>query len=171
MYIESNELIRKTVVDEFERQVEFTPQAIALVNNENKITYLELNSRTNRLAALLTARYGIKKGDIVAVLMNKCELSYISMLAILKCGASYLPISVQTQSRSRAHEYLYQDLPALGPRAQIHRPSGLSFPQLDDFRQRFPRNHRFSGCRHWPNHLRSGVIITRLLYSLAGTTR
>lgn len=82
----------KTIVQLFEEQVAKTPDNIAIVFEEQKLTYKELNDKANSLARFLNHN-DIGKSDIVPVLMNRSIDLIISMLGIIKSGAAYLPIS------------------------------------------------------------------------------
>ena len=82
----------KTIVQLFEEQVAKTPDNIAVVFEEQKLTYKELNEKANSLARFLNHN-DIGKSDIVPVLMNRSIDLIISMLGIIKSGAAYLPIS------------------------------------------------------------------------------
>ncbi|MDT0125883.1 amino acid adenylation domain-containing protein [Paenibacillus sp. RRE4] len=57
----------------------------------NGITYSELNRKSNQIAHLLRQQ-GIKPGDLVGLLMEQPQEMIISILAVLKAGAAYLPI-------------------------------------------------------------------------------
>jgi len=80
-----------TIVDMFEKQVEKTPDNIAVTSGENSLTYKELNSKANFLAIQLR-NLGVNKQDIVGIYLNRSENIIISILAILKLGAIYMPI-------------------------------------------------------------------------------
>ncbi|GAA4271400.1 amino acid adenylation domain-containing protein [Aquimarina gracilis] len=82
----------KTIVDVFVEQVNENPTQEALVFNEIKLTYLELDKISNRLANYLLAKYDIKTEDLVGIKLDRSEWSVISILAILKTGAAYVPI-------------------------------------------------------------------------------
>ncbi len=82
----------KTIVQLFEEQVKLTPNHIALIFEEQSLTYQELNEKANQLAYYLKEN-GVKSHDIVSVCMNKNTSFIISVLATLKCGAAYLPIN------------------------------------------------------------------------------
>jgi amino acid adenylation domain-containing protein len=82
----------KTIIGLFEEQVEKTPDGIALESGSLRLTYRQLNERTNQLANYLISNYVIKPGDIIAVLMEKNEHLIVAILSILKSGAAYLPI-------------------------------------------------------------------------------
>ncbi|WP_299135409.1 non-ribosomal peptide synthetase/type I polyketide synthase [uncultured Tenacibaculum sp.] len=84
-----------TIVKVFEKQVKTTPAAIALKYAEKSYTYESLNQKVNQLARSLRENYGIKKGEIVGVLLPKSDDAVISILAILKLGAAYLPIDTK----------------------------------------------------------------------------
>ena len=65
---------------------------IALVFEDRRITYKELDYRSNQLANLLKDKYNIQAGDFVGVKLERSEFMVISLLAILKLGAAYIPI-------------------------------------------------------------------------------
>ena len=81
----------KTISELFEEQVERTPDNIALVFEDKKMTYKELNEKANSLAWYLK-NIGIVNNNAVGIFLDKSLESIIAMLAILKCGAVYLPI-------------------------------------------------------------------------------
>lgn len=87
----------KTIDFLFEKQVRKTPNNIALVFNEEVLTYEELDNKSNHLANILIQN-GVKAEDIVAVLMSKSVDYIISILSILKAGAAFLPIDVSYPS-------------------------------------------------------------------------
>lgn len=83
----------KSVIELFEEQVEKTPDNIALIFEDKKITYKELNERANSLANYLIYN-GIRVNDKIALLMKRSEKLIISLLAILKCRATYIPLDI-----------------------------------------------------------------------------
>ncbi|HEY0738440.1 MAG TPA: amino acid adenylation domain-containing protein [Herpetosiphonaceae bacterium] len=68
-----------------------TPEAIALVSHERRLSYAELEMRANRLAHLLQAR-GVKPETRVGVCMERSPDLIVALLAILKAGGAYLPL-------------------------------------------------------------------------------
>lgn len=67
------------------------PDTKAVVHNEQSISYDLLNQRSNYVAQCLLEQ-GIRKGDLVAVKLDKSIDLVVSLLAILKIGAIYVPI-------------------------------------------------------------------------------
>lgn len=82
-----------SVIKLFEEQVESTPNNIAVCIEDKSLTYLELNQKSNQLANFLI-HSGIKKGDVIALRLNKSLEMIISILAIMKTGSCYLPIDL-----------------------------------------------------------------------------
>ncbi|MFM8277266.1 MAG: amino acid adenylation domain-containing protein, partial [Cyanobium sp.] len=75
----------------FEDQVERTPDAIALVFEEQSLSYAELNARANRLAHHLI-QLGIRPDDRVAIGVERSLEMVVGILAILKAGGAYVPL-------------------------------------------------------------------------------
>ena len=75
----------------FEKQVERTPDAIALVAEVDQFTYRELNRQANRLARHLAAS-GVRAETAVGVYMDRAADMVIAQLAVLKCGSVYVPM-------------------------------------------------------------------------------
>lgn len=81
----------KTITQLFEEQVEKTPDNIAVVFENKQLTYRELNERANSLAFYLRQK-GIIRNDIVGIMVNRSLEMIVSILAVLKSGACYIPI-------------------------------------------------------------------------------
>ena len=81
----------KTITQLFEEQVDKTPDNIAVVFENQKLTYRELNERANSLANYLRSKK-IGRNDIVGIMVNRSLEMIISILAVLKSGACYIPI-------------------------------------------------------------------------------
>ncbi len=80
-----------TVHGLFEMQASRTPARLACVFREKALTYRELNEASNRLAHLMRSE-GVERGDLVGVLVSRSPEMLITLLAILKCGAAYVPL-------------------------------------------------------------------------------
>jgi amino acid adenylation domain-containing protein len=106
--------VRETVTDQlvvlpdsFERQAARTPEAVALAGGgaptgegvagggvgggAEEVTYAQLEARANRLARLLAGN-GLGPGDVCAVLLGRSVELVVSVLAVLKTGAAYVPV-------------------------------------------------------------------------------
>ncbi|MFF7231785.1 amino acid adenylation domain-containing protein [Streptomyces sioyaensis] len=88
------ELPDKTVTELFEDQVRRTPDAVALVAGDVRLTYAEVNAWANRLAHSLI-RSGVVADTIVAVALPRTAKAVIAWLATGKAGGVYLPIDPQ----------------------------------------------------------------------------
>jgi len=105
-----------TLSGAFEKQVQRSPEKIALEFHDQRLTYQELNARANQLAHYLI-HAGIRCDDVVAMMLDRTPDLIIGLLAINKAGAGYLPLDVEyPQSRlafmlsdSRASIVLSQD--------------------------------------------------------------
>ncbi|MBW4500872.1 MAG: amino acid adenylation domain-containing protein [Scytonema hyalinum WJT4-NPBG1] len=75
----------------FEQQVELTPDAIALIFENQKLTYRELNERANKVAHYLKT-LGVKPEVLVGICMERSLEMVIGILAIAKAGGAYVPL-------------------------------------------------------------------------------
>ena len=81
-----------TIQGLFEAQVEKTPNAVALIYEEIRLSYRDLNNRANRLAHYLRENYSIKADDLICLCLERSEHMLIAILAVLKAGGAYVPI-------------------------------------------------------------------------------
>ena len=80
-----------TVTQLFTQQVESTPEAIAVVCGEHRLTYRELDSASNRLARLLLER-GLAPATRIGVFLDRSPDLMVALLGILKSGSAYIPL-------------------------------------------------------------------------------
>ncbi|BEN22818.1 non-ribosomal peptide synthetase [Serratia marcescens] len=85
----------------FEQQALQTPQAIALIQDAQRLSYAQLNARANRLAHRLIER-GVQPGDRVAVRLARSIELVCAQLAVIKAGAAYVPIDPQLPAARQA---------------------------------------------------------------------
>lgn len=78
----------------FQKQVEETPNAPALICNEESISYSELNTRANALAHELIA-LGVGPESVVGICMDRSIPVVVAMLGVMKAGGAYLPLDPQ----------------------------------------------------------------------------
>ena len=62
-----------------------------VVSGESTVTYRELNERATKIAACLQAR-GVGAGHVVGISLDRSINMVASVLAVMKCGAAYLPL-------------------------------------------------------------------------------
>lgn len=75
----------------FETQAEESPEAIALVCEDEQLSYRELNARANQLAHYLR-RLGVRPEDRVALCLERSTDMVVAVLATLKAGGAYVPL-------------------------------------------------------------------------------
>ncbi|KAB8321061.1 amino acid adenylation domain-containing protein [Tolypothrix campylonemoides VB511288] len=75
----------------FEEQVEQTPDAVAVVYEDQKLTYRELNARANKLAHHLQ-NLGVRPKMLVGISMERSVDLVVGSLAIFKAGGAYVPL-------------------------------------------------------------------------------
>ena len=82
---------KSTLHELFAKQAEMFPNSIALELDKKQLTYSELEKITNQMANYFLAQ-GLCPGQFVAVSMERTPELIASLLAILQCGAAYLPL-------------------------------------------------------------------------------
>ena len=75
----------------FEEQAQRTPDAVAVIFEEEQLTYCELNRRANQLAHHLQ-QLGVQPDDLVGIYMERSLEMVVGLLAILKAGGAYVPL-------------------------------------------------------------------------------
>ncbi|NET25242.1 non-ribosomal peptide synthetase, partial [Okeania sp. SIO1I7] len=90
----------------FEEQVQRKPDAIAVVFEQQKLTYSQLNSKANQLAHYLQ-KLGVAPETLVGVCVERSVEMVVGLLAILKAGGAYVPLDpAYPQGRL---EYMFGD--------------------------------------------------------------
>jgi amino acid adenylation domain-containing protein len=84
-----------TVAQAFERQAAATPGAVALESGRETVSYSQLSSRASALAWRLS-RAGVQPGDSVGILMGRSPDLVAALLAVAKCGATYVPVDLRS---------------------------------------------------------------------------
>ncbi|MDZ8023959.1 MAG: amino acid adenylation domain-containing protein [Nostoc sp. DedQUE11] len=82
---------QKCIYELFEAQVEKTPDAVAVVFENEQLTYRELNARANQLAHYLQ-KLGVKPEVLVGICVERSLNMLVGLLGILKAGGAYIPL-------------------------------------------------------------------------------
>jgi amino acid adenylation domain-containing protein len=81
----------KCIHELFEAQVDKTPDAVALIFEDQQITYRVLNNRANQLAHYLQ-KFGVGPEVLVGICLDRSIEMIVGLLAILKAGGAYVPL-------------------------------------------------------------------------------
>ncbi|MCR4612366.1 MAG: amino acid adenylation domain-containing protein [Bacteroidaceae bacterium] len=81
----------QTIVSLFNRQAKATPENIAVVYQETRLTYREVDGLSDRIAGYIASR-GLGHEDVVSILIPRCEWMAIASLGVLKAGCAYQPL-------------------------------------------------------------------------------
>ena len=84
--------INSNVIELFEAQAAKISDKIALVSNGKSFSYSELNKSANIFANFLKNKHNVKPDDTIGIILNRSSNLIVAILAILKCGANYMPI-------------------------------------------------------------------------------
>ncbi|WP_414939717.1 amino acid adenylation domain-containing protein [Amycolatopsis sp. cmx-11-51] len=160
--------ITGTLLDAFDAQAERTPDAIAATDDRTTLTYRTLNEATLSLERTLTV-CGVTAGDRVAVCTSRRVPLLTALLAILRCGAAFVPLDPALPAH-RIEDLLYD----AGPRLIIADEAGARVLPADNHVSVLhlnglqpPREPNVGAQRHRP---RPGSI-AYLIYTSGSTGR
>ena len=108
----------KTIYQLFQEQVEKTPHNIAIVFEDNELTYQALNEQSNQLARYIRKQYqlthehneALKPDTLIALCLDRSIEMIVAILGTLKAGAAYVPID-PSYPEDRIH-YILEDTQA-----------------------------------------------------------
>jgi len=151
----------RTVSQLFEEQVEKTPDNIAVVFENNQLTYAELNSKANSLAVKLRAVYGVGPDNFVAMVTERSLEMIIGIFAIIKAGGAYVPID-PTYPEERIQYMLKDSAPKalLTYKAEVN----TSIPVID-----LADGELWKGFLENPKHINKATDLLYMIYT-SGTT-
>ncbi|RLJ72741.1 non-ribosomal peptide synthetase [Pedobacter alluvionis] len=81
-----------TIVSTFQHQARLFPENIAVIADNIKLTYRELDEKSGQLAAVLINEYKVQPEQLVALYFERNEWMIIGILAVLKSAAAYIPV-------------------------------------------------------------------------------
>jgi amino acid adenylation domain-containing protein/non-ribosomal peptide synthase protein (TIGR01720 family) len=88
----------RTIPELFQLQVEKTPLSVALVFEDEELTYQQLDEKSNQLARCIRSRYQGRTGEelqpdtLIALCLERSLEMVIGILGVLKAGGAYVPI-------------------------------------------------------------------------------
>lgn len=82
----------KCVYQYFEEQVRSAPDAIAVIYEDQQLTYRELNARANQLARYLRSQRRVQLDDLVGICIERSLDMVVAILGVLKAGGAYVPL-------------------------------------------------------------------------------
>ncbi len=88
-----HEVGESSVVALFEAQVERAPEAVAVISQETRLSYRELDHRARRLSHRLR-HLGVGPETLVAIYLARSPEAVVALLGVLKAGAAYLPLDL-----------------------------------------------------------------------------
>ena len=91
------------IVEKFARQVALYPNQPAVVFEGRELTYAALDERSNQLAHYLLQHYNIAAEDLVMVKLERSEWMIVTLMAILKLGAAYVPVDPEYPGQRIQH--------------------------------------------------------------------
>ncbi|MER6444398.1 amino acid adenylation domain-containing protein [Streptomyces venezuelae] len=120
------------VTEVFAARAAATPDALAVVAGDDRLTFAELEDRAGRLAALLAER-GVGPDTVVALAVPRSADTVVATLAVLKAGGAYLPLDLDHPAERIA--FMLGDAApvcAVTTRAAADRLPGVDLLVLDD---------------------------------------
>jgi amino acid adenylation domain-containing protein len=95
------------ILECFQQCVNEHGNCTAVVYGDRRISFKELDKMSNLLAGVMLSQHKIVEEDIVCLCLSRSEKIVISILAVLKCGAAFLPIDPSTPIKRK--EYILND--------------------------------------------------------------
>ena len=132
----------QSVVTLFRRQAKETPNNIAVVYRDTRLTYRELDELSDRIAAHIGSK-GLGREDVVSVLIPRCEWMPVASLGVLKAGCAYQPLD-PTYPKERLN-FMMQDAGAklLIADEQLR-------PFVDEYQGEVLLTHQLAALPHTP---------------------
>ncbi len=98
MLHKENKFSYNTIHESFEAMVHATPNAIAIIDHDEQMTYAELNQSANQLAHYIRLKYTntyhatLAPNTLIGLCIERGTLLIVAILAVLKAGAAYVPL-------------------------------------------------------------------------------
>ena len=82
----------QTILSLFRRQVKETPDNLAVIYHDVRLTYKEVDEKTDAIAALVNSKVEGGKENVVSILIGRSEWMVLASLGVLKAGCAYQPL-------------------------------------------------------------------------------
>ncbi|MBO4624241.1 MAG: amino acid adenylation domain-containing protein [Bacteroidales bacterium] len=82
----------ETIVSLFRKQATQTPDNLAVVYHDVRLTYREVDEKTDAIAAIIQSKVEGGKENVVSVLVGRSEWMVLASLGVLKAGCAYQPL-------------------------------------------------------------------------------
>ncbi|WP_186381044.1 amino acid adenylation domain-containing protein [Paenibacillus xylanexedens] len=109
----------------WQQKVNETPDALAVTCGAVQLTYIQLNQQANQLARYMQER-GVREHNLVGICLDKSVQMVVSILAVLKAGAAYVPIDPSYPPERLS--YMLQDA---SPHTMVINSAGLEHLSMD----------------------------------------
>ncbi|BEN18513.1 non-ribosomal peptide synthetase [Serratia marcescens] len=127
----THDLPARNILDLFANQVENSPQQLAVIDENEELTYGELELRSRQFAQVLVHHLQGARGKVIGVALERSVALEVVLLAILRAGAVILPLSLELPEL-RLQKMLKQADAALVISDQIgHHRLPADYPLLD----------------------------------------
>ncbi|MEN6405045.1 MAG: amino acid adenylation domain-containing protein [Thermoguttaceae bacterium] len=93
----------------FEQHARQTPDAVAVVSGDRRMTYAELNARANRVARFLQSQ-GVGPESRVAICLERSPELFVAVLGVMKAGGAYVPLdAAHTRDAQERLQYVLEN--------------------------------------------------------------
>jgi len=150
----------------FEEQVERTPDAVAVVFEEQKLTYHELNCQANQLAHYLPT-LGVRPEVLVGICVERSLEMIVGLLGILKAGGAYVPLDPNYPTERIAYMLEDSAVPVLLTQSKLRDQLPETQAQVVLFDA--DKNAIYSKPQHNPVHQTKPSNLVYVMYTSGST--
>lgn len=100
----SEDIPVSTLHQNFINQAKLTPDHIAVEFKQEKLTYRELDEKSNQVAAYL-CELGVGRNDLIGVITSRSMETIVNLMGVLKAGAAYVPIDPEYPEDRKTYIY------------------------------------------------------------------
>ena len=92
----------KSVIDLWNQRVQNTPEAVAIIDKGEEYSFEFIDLSIHQLAKMLRKK-GVSKEQVVALSMDRSSHMFITIMAIMRAGGTYLPLATDTPIKRMSH--------------------------------------------------------------------